>query len=220
MRVKSVEFSPCTEEKEKEKRVRRKWKSFNCPSTFTINNNSVDLLTEWREELADEQNINSLLQLSKDLLVFEGQNLGPEEINYRQEQALYWLCKASERGSKEARDKITEMLNLGQGVNESNFEAVYSCSWEGKLSLAQLIGKRLGRKAFRRLELGRGFCTSDQIFRMMQGKDFNSLDAQDVRNRILKCQKISSQDLAEAGSEQMEGKLPKLDGVLSLYRSK
>ena len=59
-----------------------------------INNNTVDILTEWREELADEQNINALLKLSKDLLNSEGgQPLGPDELSYRQEQALYWLCK-------------------------------------------------------------------------------------------------------------------------------
>ena len=54
----------------------------------------MDILTEWREELADEQNINALLKLSKDLLDSEGgQPLGPDELSYRQEQALYWLCK-------------------------------------------------------------------------------------------------------------------------------
>ena len=59
-----------------------------------INNNTVDILTEWREELADEQNINALLKLSKDLLDSESsQPLGPDELSYRQEQALYWLCK-------------------------------------------------------------------------------------------------------------------------------
>ena len=61
-----------------------------------INNNTVDILTEWREELADEQNINALLKLSKDLLDSEGsQPLGPDELSYRQEQALYWLCKVN-----------------------------------------------------------------------------------------------------------------------------
>ena len=61
-----------------------------------INNNTVDILTEWREELADEQNINALLKLSKDLLDSESsQPLGPDELSYRQEQALYWLCKVN-----------------------------------------------------------------------------------------------------------------------------
>ena len=54
----------------------------------------MDILTEWREELADEQNIHALLQMSKDLLALEAnQTLGPDELSYRQEQALYWLCK-------------------------------------------------------------------------------------------------------------------------------
>ena len=62
-----------------------------------INNNTVDILTEWREELADEQNINALLKLSKDLLDSESsQPLGPDELSYRQEQALYWLCKVNQ----------------------------------------------------------------------------------------------------------------------------
>ena len=113
---KSVEFSPEVQENDI-KRVRRKWKSFNlgsnCLNNNVINNNTVDILTEWREELADEQNIQSLLQLASDLVAFQGQNLGPEEIQYRQEQALYWLCKASERGSKDARNLVTTMLEKG-----------------------------------------------------------------------------------------------------------
>lgn len=67
-RQKSVEFSPEIEKEEQQKRVRRKWKSFNFPPsspTCAINNNTVDILKEWREELADEQNINSLIKLSK-----------------------------------------------------------------------------------------------------------------------------------------------------------
>lgn len=90
---KTVDFSPCTEEKEQQKRVRRKWKSFNCAPApvapgasspvHAINNNTVDLLSQWREELADEQNIHSLLQLAKDLMAFEKANYGPEEVSYR-----------------------------------------------------------------------------------------------------------------------------------------
>ena len=90
--------------------------------------------------------------------------VGPEELNYRQEQALYWLCKAAERGSREARDSITEMLHKGQGVNEANFEAVYTCSWTGGLSVSQLMGRRVGRKTFRKLELGRGFALRIKYF--------------------------------------------------------
>ena len=57
----------------------------------------MDILTEWREELADEQNIHALLQLAKDLLASEAnQPLGPDELSYRQEQALYWLCKVQQ----------------------------------------------------------------------------------------------------------------------------
>ena len=65
-RQKSVEFSPEIE-MEEQKRVRRKWKSFNLPQspTCAINNNTVDILQEWREELADEQNITSLIKLSQ-----------------------------------------------------------------------------------------------------------------------------------------------------------
>ena len=83
LQEKSVEFSSpsdiCTEKKQ---RTRKKWKSFNYSST-PINNNNVDLLREWREEMAEEQNITSLIQLSKDLLAFEVQNFGIEEIAYR-----------------------------------------------------------------------------------------------------------------------------------------
>ena len=66
-RQKSVEFSPEIEKEEQQKRTRRKWKSFNFPNspTCAINNNTVDILKEWREELADEQNITSLIKLSK-----------------------------------------------------------------------------------------------------------------------------------------------------------
>ena len=46
------------------------------------------------------------------------------------------------------------MLKKGQGLNESNFEAVYACSWSGGLTVSQLMGRRLGRKAFRQLDLG------------------------------------------------------------------
>ena len=77
---KSVEFSSPEIDHEL-KRTRKKWKSFNCSTP--INNNNVDLLREWREELAEEQNIASLIQLSKDLLAFEGHNLGFDEIAYR-----------------------------------------------------------------------------------------------------------------------------------------
>ena len=77
---KSVEFSSPEIDHEL-KRTRKKWKSFNCSTP--INNNNVDLLKEWREELAEEQNIASLIQLSKDLLAFEGHNLGFDEIAYR-----------------------------------------------------------------------------------------------------------------------------------------
>ena len=61
-----MEFSPEIENEEG-KRVRRKWKSFNLPQspTCAINNNTVDILSEWREELADEQNITSLIKLSR-----------------------------------------------------------------------------------------------------------------------------------------------------------
>jgi len=223
--VKSVEFSSCTEV-DQQKRVRRKWKSFNAGSPSTagspvhaINNNTVDILTEWREELADEQNINALLKLSKDLLNSEGgQPLGPDELSYRQEQALYWLCKAAERGSKEARDTVTEMLKKGQGLNESNFEAVYACSWSGGLTVSQLMGRRLGRKAFRQLDLGRGFCTSDQIFRMIKGKDVNQMDAVDIHFRCLSSEKVTLDQMAEAGSQQMEGFLPDLDKRLNVFR--
>lgn len=85
---KSVEFSPCTEV-EQQKRVRRKWKSFNYGQNGqnqtpqgTINNNFVDILSEWREELADEHNIHGLLKLSKDLLTTLPES-GPEEVSYR-----------------------------------------------------------------------------------------------------------------------------------------
>ena len=78
---KSVEFSPDIDQ-EKQRTIRKKWKSFTHPSS-NINNNNVDLLKEWREELAEEQNITSLIQLSKDLLAFEGQHLGIDEIAYR-----------------------------------------------------------------------------------------------------------------------------------------
>lgn len=111
------------------------------------------------------------------------------------------------------------MLNGGQGVNETNFEAVYACSWSGRLTVAQLMGRRLGRKAFRHLELGRGFCTSDQIFRCMKaGKDINNLDSEDVQHKITCSQKVTQEELAEAGAQQMEGKLPDLDSVLDVYR--
>ena len=71
-RQKSVEFSPEIE-MEEQKRVRRKWKSFNLPQspTCAINNNTVDILQEWREELADEQNITSLIKLSQVNLKFK-----------------------------------------------------------------------------------------------------------------------------------------------------
>ena len=65
-----------------------------------------------------------------------------------------FLLQAAERGSKEARDTVTEMLKKGLGLNESNFEAVYACSWSGGLTVSQLMGRRLGRKAFRQLDLG------------------------------------------------------------------
>ena len=89
LQEKSVEFStpadicptPSISEKQ---RTRKKWKSFNHHYSSTpINNNNVDLLREWREEMAEEQNIASLIQLSKDLLAFEVQNFGIEEIAYR-----------------------------------------------------------------------------------------------------------------------------------------
>ena len=83
---KSVEFSPCTEI-EQQKRTRRKWKSFSgnqVQQNNAINNNFVDILSEWREELADEQNIQGLLKLAKDLLATSS-DLGPEEISYRYE---------------------------------------------------------------------------------------------------------------------------------------
>ena len=89
-------------------------------------------------------------------------------FNFRQEQALYWLCKAAERGSKEARDQVTDMFHRGYGVNEANFEVVYATSWQGGLSVLQLMGRRLGRKTFRKLELGRGFCSTDQLYRLMK----------------------------------------------------
>ena len=76
---KSVEFSPDIDQEKRT--IRKKWKSFTHPSP-NINNNNVDLLKEWREELAEEQNIASLIQLSKDLLAFEGQHLGIDEIAY------------------------------------------------------------------------------------------------------------------------------------------
>ena len=88
LQEKSVEFSTpaadiCTPISEKQ-RTRKKWKSFNHHYSSTpINNNNVDLLREWREEMAEEQNIASLIQLSKDLLAFEVQNFGIEEIAYR-----------------------------------------------------------------------------------------------------------------------------------------
>ena len=87
LQEKSVEFSTpadiCTPISEKQ-RTRKKWKSFNNHYASTpINNNNVDLLREWREEMAEEQNIASLIQLSKDLLAFEVQNFGIEEIAYR-----------------------------------------------------------------------------------------------------------------------------------------
>ena len=85
---KSVDFSTpdiCTSADtiSEKQRTRKKWKSFNHSSSMTINNNNVDLLREWREEMAEEQNIASLIQLSKDLLAFEVQNFGIEEIAYR-----------------------------------------------------------------------------------------------------------------------------------------
>ena len=152
----------------------------------------------------------------KDLL--SNSEVGPEELNYRQEQALYWLCKAAERGSKEARDAITEMLHKGQGINETNFEAVYTCSWTGGLSVSQLMGRRVGRKTFRKLELGRGFCTSDQIFRVIQSKDVNQMDSEDVHNRCKARQEVTCEQLVEAGSQHMEGLLPDLDATLNAYR--
>ena len=86
LQEKSVEFSTpsdiCGTATSEKQRTRKKWKSFNYSST-PINNNNVDLLREWREEMAEEQNITSLIQLSKDLLAFEVQNFGIEEIAYR-----------------------------------------------------------------------------------------------------------------------------------------
>ena len=115
------------------------------------------------------------------------------------------LFKAAERGSKEARDTVTEMLKNGRGLNESNFEAVYACSWWGGLSVSQLMGRRIGRKAFRQLDLGRGFCTSDQIFRLIKGKDVNQMDAEDIRHRCSASEKVTLEQFAEAGAQQMEG---------------
>ena len=110
------------------------------------------------------------------------------------------------------------MFHQGQGVNEANFEIVYACSWQGGLSVLQLMGRRLGRKTFRKLELGRGFCSTDQIHRLMQGKDVNNLDAEDVKFRCKGSQRVFEQDLAEAGSQHMNGQLPDLDRQLDLYR--
>ena len=110
------------------------------------------------------------------------------------------------------------MFHQGQGVNEANFEIVYACSWQGGLSVLQLMGRRLGRKTFRQLELGRGFCSTDQIYRLMQGKDVNTLDAEDVKFRCKGSRRVFEQDLAEAGSQHMNGQLPDLDRQLELYR--
>ena len=110
------------------------------------------------------------------------------------------------------------MFHQGQGVNEANFEIVYACSWQGGLSVLQLMGRRLGRKTFRQLELGRGFCSTDQIYRLMQGKDVNNLDAEDVKFRCKGSRRVFEQDLAEAGSQHMNGQLPDLDRQLDLYR--
>jgi hypothetical protein len=223
---KQVEFSPCTEDQQ-QKRVRRKWKSFNLGSSSpqsattpgVINHNNVDILSEWREELADEQNISSLLVLAKDLLANQGgQPLGHDELSYRREQALYWLCKAAERGSLEARIKLTEMLIEGHGVNETNFEAVSSCSLMGGLSHGQLVGRRLGRKTFRKLEFGRGFCTADQVYRLMAAKDLYHMDSEDVKNRAKGIVKVTEQDLVKAGSQHSDGILPTLDRELNRYR--
>ena len=111
------------------------------------------------------------------------------------------------------------MFHRGQGVNEANFEVVYACSWQGGLTVLQLMGRRLGRKTFRKLELGRGFCSTDQVFRMMRGKDVNLLDAEDVRLRSKGSIKLYEEDLAVAGSQHMNGMLPDLDQQIDLYRS-
>ena len=145
-------------------------------------------------------------------------NLNLPLFNFRQEQALYWLCKAAERGSKEARDQVTDMFHRGYGVNEANFEVVYATSWQGGLSVLQLMGRRLGRKTFRKLELGRGFCSTDQLYRLMKNKDISNLDSEDVRLRCKGSSKVFEPDLAEAGAQHMNGLLPDLDRQLDLYR--
>ena len=85
--------------------------------------------------------------------------------------------------------------------------------------MLQLMGRRLGRKTFRKLELGRGFCSTDQVFRMMRGKDVNLLDAEDVQLRSKGSIKLYEEDLAVAGSQHMNGMLPDLDQQIDLYRS-
>ncbi len=87
------------------------------------------------------------------------------------------------------------------------------------MSVAQLIGRRLGRKTFQKLELGRGFCTSDQLFRLIQSKGLNELDSEDIKAKIKSSKRLTSEDLANAGAEQMEGFLPQLDKTLDVYRA-
>ena len=41
---------------------------------------------------------------------------------------------------------------------------------------------------------------------MMKGKDVNQMDAEDIHFRCLSSEKVTLDQMAEAGSQQMEGK--------------
>ena len=215
-----------------EKRIRRQWKSFNIDRSTSIPNDQPshqggespilddffssanlphvgegygEVIPVLKSQLAEQGDLQSQLELSRDILIkTASDDLTEEEKTELEEEAMYWLLRASEQGSEEAVDTLTSMAVCGRGVTDHNYVDIVNITSVPKhITQANFIAKKL----FKTLSKGNNFLTTVQLSRLVN--DNTKVPKQPVKNA-----KSSQEDMIDNCCQYMEGYLPSLDQSL------
>ena len=219
---------------------RRQWHSFNAGCQFmqsqenveiippiivddvqedTVENRQFSLsdscLETLKEDLAKDGTPESLFQMAEDLLQDLDSLDSKEEVEYREEQAVFWLMKAAERGSEEALKTLKKIKQKEKGITERNSFEV-SCF----LSMSQedLIGQRIGRRLCYDASNGRGFVPVFQLLNFPdKGWDHHGQDPEIIL-ATKKSEKLSLNECVQAGMSYANNDLPEVDDKLMEYQ--
>ncbi len=226
--IDSPPSSPTPQPKLKE-RTRRQWKSFDNGVLARRDDNHEDEVLpqqkksdahfeRLREDLAEEAaNAEAHLKMASELLADNGQLADDDEVGYRQEQAVFWMVKAAERGSEEAKTRMRAMLREGKKINESSRAQIASCLSKTR---EELIGQRIGRSVFKKLNVGGSFVPISRLADVSETGKMPA-DSTDTDNGELYAfssspnERVSGAGCARAGTDLVRGEVPRLDDRLS-----